>query len=73
MNALYEISAEQDDLIIRLPRKSTDEQTLTKLLDFLTLEAIRRQSQLSEEDLAELTKEVKHGAWQLVKHLFTEQ
>lgn len=69
----YEIMTDQDDIIIRLPRQVADEETLAKLLDYLELEAIRRQSALTPEDAASLIQEVKHSAWQQVKQLFKEQ
>ena len=73
MGATYEITTEQDDIVIRLSRQSADQDSLMKLLDYLELEAMRRRSQLTARDVADLTAEVKQGAWQQVKHLFEEK
>ena len=72
MSAAYQITSEQDDIVIRFPRHFIDEQELSKLLDYLELEAIRRRSELSEDDAATLVGDIQHGAWQQVKHLFVE-
>jgi hypothetical protein len=72
MGAAYQISTEQDDIVIRLSKADTDEASLMKLLDYLELESIRRRSQLTEEDAALLSQEIKGRAWQQVKHLFED-
>jgi len=72
MSAIYEINSDRDAIIIRLPRGLMNEQELSKLLDYIEMEAIRRQSQLSEEDANTLANEIQEGAWQQVKHLFVE-
>ncbi len=72
MSAIYEINSDRDEIIIRLPRGLMNEQELSKLLDYIEMEAIRRQSQLSEEDANTLANEIQWGAWQQVKHLFVE-
>jgi hypothetical protein len=73
MRTTYGITTDQDSIVIRLPRQLADEEALAKLLDYLELEAIRRRSELSQEDAASLTKDAKQGAWQQVKHLFEEK
>ncbi len=72
MSIAYQISSDQDDIVIRLSRRFINEQELTKLLDYLELEAIRRRSKLLPEDADVLAGEVQQGAWQQVKHLFVE-
>lgn len=72
MSTAYQITSDQEDIVIRFPRRFIDEQELSKLLDYLELEAIRRRSELSEEDAAALVADIKKGAWQQVKHLFVE-
>ena len=70
MSIAYQISSDQDDIVIRLSRRFINEQELTKLLDYLELEAIRRRSKLLPEDANILAGEIQQGAWQQVKHLF---
>jgi hypothetical protein len=72
VSSTYQITTDQDDILIRLPRRFIDETELVKLLDYLELEAIRRRSQLTESDAATLAAEVRQAAWQQVKHLFKE-
>jgi hypothetical protein len=42
MNTAYQIIKEQEDIVIRFPSQSIDEAELTRSLDYLTLESIRR-------------------------------
>jgi hypothetical protein len=72
MDATYQITSEQDEIVIHLPRNLVDEVELARLLDYMQVEAIRRRSQLSEAEASDLGKDVKQGAWRLVKHLFAE-
>lgn len=72
MTTTYELTREDGDIVIRLPIASVDEQSLSKLLDYLELESILRRSQLSAEDASAISAEIKQGAWRQVKHLFEE-
>ena len=66
----FRVTTDEDSFVIRLPRAETDEQTLDKVLGYLELEQLRRQSRLSRNDTADLSAEVKRGAWGQVKPLF---
>lgn len=68
----YQISAEGDAIVVRLPRDEVDERTLGAFLDFLELEGLRRRSELSEVQAEALAREVQRGAWERVKYLFTD-
>lgn len=68
----YSITSDHNDIIIRLPKAETDQNALEKLLDYLEFESIRRRSQLTRDQVDNLTSEIKQGAWQQVKHLFEE-
>ena len=70
MSETYEITTEQDDIIIRLPRTSTDQEALSKLLDYLELDAINRRSKLSESEAEQIATTIKQDAWNQVRHLF---
>ena len=72
MRAAYEITTDEDSIVVRLSRTVADEEALAKLLDYLELEAIRRRSELTSEDALHLADEIKGGAWKQVKHLFEE-
>lgn len=66
----FRVTTDEDSFVIRLPRAETDEQTLDKVLDYLELEQLRRQSRLSRDDAADLSTEVKQDAWRQVEQLF---
>lgn len=70
MSAPYEITTDQDDIVIRVPRDLADEKALTRILDFLEMRAIREKSHLSEEEVQQLADEAKADAWKRVRHLF---
>lgn len=72
MEPSYQISSDQNDIVIRLPKENINQRTILKVLDFLEMTSIRERSRLTEEDVAMLSKEVKESAWQRVKHLFEE-
>ena len=63
MSSTYDISTEQDQIVIRIHPPGADREALTKLLDFLELEATRKRSALSEDEAAGLAREVKDAAW----------
>lgn len=69
----YQIATEGDAIVIRLPREETDEKTLSLFLDYLEFQRLGRRSQLTEAQAEALAEEVQQGAWQQVKHLFTEK
>lgn len=73
MSITYEIITEQDDIIIRLPRASTDQEALSKLLNYLELESIQRGSQLTTSDADQISTSIKQEAWNQVRHLFETQ
>lgn len=70
MRTAYQITTDQDNIIIRLPRELADAEELAVLLDYLELEAICRRSRLTPKEARHLAQDVKKGAWQQVKHLF---
>ena len=72
MSLAYEITIDRGDIVIRISRQATNRDSLIKLLDYLELEAMRSQSQLTEDSAESLTKKIKQSAWLQVKHLFKE-
>ena len=70
MSLAYELTGDQESIMIRLSRELVDQKALEKLLDYLELEAIRRRSQLAEQDAGNLASDVKQAAWQKVKDIF---
>jgi hypothetical protein len=70
MKTPYEIETDQESIVIRLPRRFAHDEGLVRFLDYLEMQDIRQRSELSEEDAAELAREVKRDAWKRVSHLF---
>ncbi len=70
MDAPYEVTTDQDSIVIRLPRDFADAEALAQFLDLLDMQAIRQKSQLSDAEAAQLATEVKQDAWARVRHLF---
>ncbi|MBP7962571.1 MAG: hypothetical protein KBG20_04395 [Caldilineaceae bacterium] len=66
----YTVSAEANDYVVRVSRDLVERDDLARIFDALMLHAIKRRSQLSEDEIDALAGEVKHGAWERVKHLF---
>lgn len=69
---MYEVTTEQDNLLIRFPRHDVDEEDLIKLLDYLEMESIQKASKLNEEDARELSSTINKAAWNQTSHLFTK-
>ena len=66
----YTVSDEANDYVVRVSRDLVERDDLARIFDALMLHAIKRRSQLSEDEIDALAGEVKHGAWERVKHLF---
>lgn len=66
----YTISIEDQEIVIRLNEDMVDREALTKLLDYIELESIRRRSQLGETEASALAAEVDSSAWENIKEKF---
>ncbi|HEX2092337.1 MAG TPA: hypothetical protein VHG28_08035 [Longimicrobiaceae bacterium] len=60
----YRIDIEDQDIVVRVRRDVLDREEVSRFLDYLELESIRRRSQLSEADAAVLAQEIDRGAWE---------
>ncbi len=54
--ALYNITVDNQDIIVRFNRDIIDQDTLSKFLDYLELETIRKRSSLTVEQAATLAE-----------------
>lgn len=68
----YSINVENNQITLQLNASLIDQGSLTKLLDFIELESIRKSSQLDEAGAALLSDEVNRAAWQVTKEKFLE-
>ncbi|CAD5947004.1 hypothetical protein PCC9214_02307 [Planktothrix tepida] len=61
--SLYSISLENQDIIIKLNREMVNLELLTQFLEYLELESIRNRSQLTAEQITNLSQEVNQEVW----------
>jgi len=73
MTRAYEIANEQNQIVIRFDNRLVDNDTLSKLLDYIELEVIRGRSELDEEQASELADEIDRDVWDQVKHKYMEK
>lgn len=71
--AFYNITVENQDIIVRLNRDIIDRDTLTKFLDYLELEAIRKRSRITKQQAAILAEEIDTEVWSNLKHKFVTE
>lgn len=69
-NIAYTIEIEQSDIVVRVNRDSIDQEALRRLLDFLELETLRKRSQLTEEQAAELAADIDRNVWEKLDSKF---
>lgn len=72
-NDIYSIAVENKDIVIRLNSDLVDRDALTKLLDYIELESIRKRSQLTEAQASRLANQIDRNVWQNAKHKYTEE
>ncbi|WP_424102852.1 hypothetical protein [Moorena producens] len=66
-NPYYNLSVDDQTIIIKIDKTAIDYQQLTQLLNYLELNSISQRSQLTEEVAAELADEIDYTVWSLVK------
>lgn len=59
----YRIDIEERDIVVRVRRDVLDREEVSRFLDYLELESIRRRSQLSETDAVALADEIDRAVW----------
>lgn len=68
----YQINVERQDIVLRFRRDTIDEAALARFLDFLEMESIRRRSELTESQAADLAGEIDRAVWASIKKAFLE-
>ncbi|NEQ86338.1 MAG: hypothetical protein F6K26_41595 [Moorea sp. SIO2I5] len=66
-NPYYNLSVDDQTIIIKIDKTGIDYQQLTQLLNYLELNSISQRSQLTEEVAAELADEIDSTVWSKVK------
>jgi hypothetical protein len=69
-NLLYSITVDNQDIIVRFNRDMIDLDTLSKFLDYLELETIRKRSNLTVEEATTLAEQIDHDMWSKIKQKF---
>lgn len=72
-SAAYSINIENNQITLQLNANLVDRQALTRLLDFIELESIRKRSQLNQEQADSLAAEINQAAWENLKESFLEK
>jgi hypothetical protein len=68
----YRIEIEDRDVVVRLRRGVLNQADVSKFLDYLELEALRRRSELSEADAQDLAQEIDRAVWARVRGRLSE-
>ncbi len=71
--AAYSIAVENTDIVVRLNRNIIDQDALIRFLDYLELETVRRQSQLTDEQAADLAADIDRAVWEKLKPTFGQE
>jgi hypothetical protein len=69
----YHIDVQDRDIVVRLRGDVLNRDEVSKFLDYLELESIRRRSELSEEDAQALAAEIDRDVWQRSRSHVPEQ
>lgn len=65
---MHTIQYDNSDIVIRFSRAAINSQSLERLLEWLDLEEIRQKSQLTNEQIDDLTQTIKQTVWKELQH-----
>lgn len=68
--SLYEITLNNEDIIVKIDRNLISQERMTKFLDYLELEIIRQRSQLSETDAENMADQINRQIWSNIQDKF---
>ncbi len=68
--SLYQITLDNEDIIVKIDRNLISQERMTKFLDYLELEIIRKRSQLSETDAENLADQINREIWSNIQDKF---
>jgi hypothetical protein len=63
----YRIDIEEQEIVVRLPRTLLNREEVSTFLDYLELQAVRRRSELSQEQAETLAEEIDRSTWELLR------
>jgi hypothetical protein len=67
----YNIAIDKQNVVVRFNRDMIDRTALARFLDYLELESIRKRSQLTDAQAAELAAEIDQAVWNDLRQTFT--
>jgi hypothetical protein len=68
----YSIAVEKQEVIVRFHKDMIDQDMLSKFLDYIVFESIRKRSQLTEQQSSDFADEVDRSVWDQIRHKFIE-
>ena len=66
------MAVESDEVVVRFRRDLVDREALVRFLDYLELEAIRKRSELTQDEADALADDVDRDGWARLKPMFVE-
>lgn len=73
MTSAYNLTKENQEIVVRLNKEIFTEEKLTKFLEYLMLENISASSQLNEEEAQKLVNEIDAKVWTSIKKRIFEE
>ncbi len=68
MKPAYNLSRENQEIMIRVNKDLLTEEQLTKFLDYLTLAQIQKASKLTPDQAEQLADDINKTVWESIKH-----
>lgn len=68
--SLYSITLENQDIIIKINRERVNLELLNQFLEYIELESIRDRSQLTQEQIINLSQDVDQAVWETLEPKF---
>ncbi len=68
--SLYEITLNNEDIIVKIDRNLISQERMTKFLDYLELEIIRQRSQLSQTEAENMADKINREIWSNLQDKF---
>jgi plasmid maintenance system antidote protein VapI len=69
----YNVTINDQEIIIKLNRELIDQETLNNLLDYLKLKSIRNKSKLTEDSAQQLSDEIDTKMWQKLQSKLNQE
>jgi hypothetical protein len=73
MTSAYNLTKENQEIVVRLNQDIFNEEKVTKFLEYLMLENINNSSKLNEEQAQQLADEIDTKVWNAIKERILEE